>query len=237
MKIGSNGFVGIGPGVNPSQQLEVNGKIFVNNPNGEIISNGLGTGTLGGQFRAVTGNYGFMIRTDPTDTYFLLTASGSPYGQWNSLRPFIVNNATGNVSLVAEGTASVGIGTTTTATNAKLAIKDGHIQTQQGTAIPNGNISVTGGATGTFTGMGTSPTDIAGKISITTPAAASTVTVTFSKVYATAPVVVITPTSANAAADMAKTFVTSTTTSFTINFAASPAANTKTFNYMVVETQ
>ena len=49
----------------------------------------------GGQFRAVQGNYGFFIRNDGGVTYFLLTASGDPYGGWNGLRPLSINNVSG----------------------------------------------------------------------------------------------------------------------------------------------
>nr|WP_311236390.1 hypothetical protein [Escherichia coli] len=60
---------------------------------GEIISksaNGL---------RIAYGNYGFFIRNDGSNTYFMLTASGDNLGTWNSLRPLIINNANGTVSI------------------------------------------------------------------------------------------------------------------------------------------
>lgn len=71
-------------------------------PSGNItgsreIQTVLGTGD--GQFRAVSGSYGALLRNDGTDTYLLLTNSGSPYGTFNSLRPFRVADATGNVSM------------------------------------------------------------------------------------------------------------------------------------------
>lgn len=53
----------------------------------------------GGQFRAVQGNYGFFIRNDGGNTYFMLTASGDPYGTWGSLRPFTISNGNGVVSM------------------------------------------------------------------------------------------------------------------------------------------
>lgn len=53
----------------------------------------------GGQFRAVQGNYGFFIRNDGNNTYFMLTASGDPYGTWGSLRPFTISNGNGVVSM------------------------------------------------------------------------------------------------------------------------------------------
>ncbi|EII6456039.1 tail fiber protein [Escherichia coli] len=60
---------------------------------GEIISksaNGL---------RIAYGNYGFFIRNDGSSTYFMLTNSGDSLGTWNSLRPLIINNANGAVSI------------------------------------------------------------------------------------------------------------------------------------------
>ncbi|WP_252869750.1 hypothetical protein, partial [Shigella boydii] len=60
---------------------------------GEIISksaNGL---------RIAYGNYGFFIRNDGGNTYFMLTASGDTLGSWNSLRPITINNTSGVVSI------------------------------------------------------------------------------------------------------------------------------------------
>ena len=45
--------------------------------NGEIIS------TNANAFRAVYGNYGFIIRNDGANVYFMMTGSGDPYGAWN----------------------------------------------------------------------------------------------------------------------------------------------------------
>ncbi|HGV2622077.1 TPA: tail fiber domain-containing protein [Escherichia coli] len=60
---------------------------------GEIISksaNGL---------RIAYGNYGFFIRNDGGSTYFMLTASGDTLGSWNGLRPIIINNTSGAVTI------------------------------------------------------------------------------------------------------------------------------------------
>lgn len=57
----------------------------------------------GGQFRAVAGNYGFFIRNDGANTYFLLTNSGDPYGGWNGHRPFQVDNSNGQVTVGSQG--------------------------------------------------------------------------------------------------------------------------------------
>ncbi|WP_213053394.1 tail fiber protein [Escherichia coli] len=60
---------------------------------GEIISksaNGL---------RIAYGNYGFFIRNDGLNTYFMLTNSGNSLGTYNNLRPLIINNANGTVTI------------------------------------------------------------------------------------------------------------------------------------------
>ncbi|HGW7550313.1 TPA: hypothetical protein ACNRK4_004830, partial [Escherichia coli] len=60
---------------------------------GEIISksaNGL---------RIAYGNYGFFIRNDGSNTYFMLTDSGNSLGTYNRLRPLIINNANGAVTI------------------------------------------------------------------------------------------------------------------------------------------
>lgn len=40
-----------------------------------------------------------MIRNDGANTYFLLTNPGDQQGQWNALRPFIINNSNGEVAI------------------------------------------------------------------------------------------------------------------------------------------
>ncbi|EPM3700235.1 hypothetical protein ACTLIH_004693 [Escherichia coli] len=49
--------------------------------------------------RVAYGNYGFFIRNDGKDSYFMLTASGDRFGSWNNLRPLTINNANGAVSI------------------------------------------------------------------------------------------------------------------------------------------
>lgn len=70
---------------------------------GEIISksaNGL---------RIAYGNYGFFIRNDGSNTYFMLTASGDTLGSWNGLRPIIINNTSGAVTIGNELNVTGGI--------------------------------------------------------------------------------------------------------------------------------
>ncbi len=49
--------------------------------------------------RVAYGNYGFFIRSDGKDTYFMLTKSGDRFGTYNNLRPLTINNANGAVSI------------------------------------------------------------------------------------------------------------------------------------------
>ena len=62
----------------------------------EHIAN-LGDGVA--QFRAIGGNYGYMIRNDGSQTYGLVTASGNPRGSWTDARPWVINNANGVMSI------------------------------------------------------------------------------------------------------------------------------------------
>ncbi|EKJ0871489.1 TPA: hypothetical protein JLV51_003335 [Escherichia coli] len=83
---------------------------------GEVISrsaNGL---------RIAYGNYGFFIRNDGSNTYFMLTDSGNSLGTYNSLRPFIISNHTGNVTIATKLNASGGI-TGSLSGNASTATK------------------------------------------------------------------------------------------------------------------
>jgi hypothetical protein len=81
----------------------------------QVTMNSSWTGDGYGQFRAVYGNYGVILRNDGTTCYLLSTASGSPYGTWNNYRPFQWNLSTGAVTIAADGTSTtfggVAIGT------------------------------------------------------------------------------------------------------------------------------
>ncbi|HDD9973026.1 TPA: tail fiber protein [Escherichia coli] len=49
--------------------------------------------------RMIAGDYGVIWRNDGANTYLLMTDKGDQYGGWNGLRPFAVNNATGEVTI------------------------------------------------------------------------------------------------------------------------------------------
>lgn len=60
---------------------------------GEIISSNINA------FRAISGDYGAIIRNDGEHLYFLLTNSKDQYGDFNGLRPLYINLATGLVKM------------------------------------------------------------------------------------------------------------------------------------------
>ncbi len=60
---------------------------------GEIVSK------YANGFRIAYGSFGFFIRNDGSNTYFMLTASGDTLGSWNALRPMYINNVSGAVTM------------------------------------------------------------------------------------------------------------------------------------------
>lgn len=129
----------------------------------------------------------------------------------------------------------------TAVTNSLLVIKNGHITTQRTTAP---TVAANANAGTSASASLSNATDVAGKLSLTTGSAAFAsgiqCTVTFNKAYAVAPIVVITPTNANAAstAVIQQIFITTTTTTFSINFGVADLASVaRTWMYHVIETQ
>jgi hypothetical protein len=90
--IKEGGNVGIGVS-SPGYLVDVNGPMQAA---GEFIAS---TISPYGQFRAISGNYGFFVRNDGSNTYFMVTASGDQYGVYSSLRPFQIGNASGDVTI------------------------------------------------------------------------------------------------------------------------------------------
>lgn len=113
---GTEGFIGIGTS-NPQAKLDVNGEI---------------RSTLNGgasNLRMLSGGYASMLRNDGVNTYLLFTNNNDINGGWNSLRPLMISNATGNVAFadakvnIIHDNGYVGIGTSNPL--AKLHIESG----------------------------------------------------------------------------------------------------------------
>lgn len=98
---------------------------------GSIVTNFELRSTYSNGLRIVYGNYGFFIRNDGPMTYFLLTNSADQYGSWSSLRPLIINNATGAVS--------IGNGLTVSGTLTASTISIGGIGTLKSTIADSGS--------------------------------------------------------------------------------------------------
>lgn len=123
------------------EELQVSTEGYIRGRN-EIQSSSCGSG---GQFRAVQGDYGFFIRNDGGNTYFMLTESGAPWGTWGSLRPFTISNTTGRVSIgnglnvagTATLTGTLNVSGTLTATAATIMMQSNqrrHITFNNGTS-------------------------------------------------------------------------------------------------------
>ncbi|MBL7986989.1 MAG: hypothetical protein JNJ94_02855 [Chlorobi bacterium] len=129
---------------------------------------------------------------------------------------------------------TIRVGTTTSSTNSRMTIRDGHLQSQQTTAPTTGTLG-----TGVVSAVLTNATDVAGIITIATnatPATGAQATVTFNLPYGIAPIVVLTPANGNASGIV--NHATRTAAGFTVNFNAAPAASTSyQFYYHVIETQ
>ncbi|EPP1854168.1 prophage tail fiber N-terminal domain-containing protein [Escherichia coli] len=67
----------------------------------EIVARG------GNLIRMIGGEYGALWRNDGAKTYLLLTNQGDVYGGWNTLRPFAIDNATGELVIGTKLSASL----------------------------------------------------------------------------------------------------------------------------------
>lgn len=139
-----------------------------------------------------------------------------------------------------QGELMLGAGAVT-GTNVMVSIKNGHIKVAQTTA-PTAVVSANAGTGATCTV--TNAVDSGGTINLTTtatsPATGVQCTVTFNKAYGVAPKCVITPSNNNAItqAVLSGIFLTTTTTTFVVNFANSDATG-HAYNWMYhcMETQ
>lgn len=92
-------------------------KIYAND---EIVARG------GNQVRMIGGDYGALWRNDGSRTYLLFTAKGDPNGNWNDLRPFMIDNATGELTIGTKLNAGQGVnGNASSATKLQTARKIG----------------------------------------------------------------------------------------------------------------
>lgn len=140
-----------------------------------------------------------------------------------------------------QGEQQIGAGAVT-GTNVLLSLKGGHLKIAQTTA-PTVAVNSNAG-TGASCSV-SNATDSAGRLSLTTGTLATSsgtqCTVTFNKAYGVAPVCVLSPTNANAAANSVTRqidFPTPSTTVFTINFGIAETAGTAyTWAYHCIETQ
>ncbi len=141
--LAANGNFGV-RNTSPAYPLEVSGVIRASD---EVIS----TGSNG--FRITQGNFGTFFRNDGTSFYLLSTASGSPYGSWNSLRPFTYTLATGAVSIDGTGAGTTLGGSlyvsSSTTLNGSVGI-NGYTTINNGLTLNAGDLTVyrPGGTTG-----------------------------------------------------------------------------------------
>ncbi len=156
----------------------------------------------------------------------------------NSAFSLLVKDVANTDLFSVRNDGNVGIGTINPSVNSRLAIKDGHFQTQQttGPTIIGNNNAIAAFWNG-------NSTDVAGIIEIqinASPLPGAQATVTFNQSYNSAPIVVITPMNnfygAKAVA-LSDVFVTTSTSGFTINFniAYPIPSSTMYFNYIVIE--
>ena len=84
--------------------------------NGEIVARGEN------QIRMIGGDYGVLWRNDGVKTHLLFTAKGDQYGGWNNLRPFMIDNATGELTIGTTLNAGRGVnGNASSATKLQTA--------------------------------------------------------------------------------------------------------------------
>lgn len=107
---------------------------------GAISASGEITTTSVSSFRMVYGNYGAFWRNDGVGLYLMLTNAGDQHGAFNSLRPFLVETATGTVKLhyntkglTALANGDIGIGTDTPAYKLDVA---GQARFSKGLVVP-----------------------------------------------------------------------------------------------------
>lgn len=128
--------------------------ILWNGKSGNLTTDGGFVSKYPDGLRIAYGNYGFFIRNDGSNTYFMLTNSGeAETGTWNSLRPFVINNSTGAVSIqnglsVGGGLSANSITEGGTALSSKYAAAS---HNHSASNITSGTLGVARGGTGATT--------------------------------------------------------------------------------------
>lgn len=158
----------------------------------------------------------------------IISYENTPFNFGNNSVTFMTGLPNGNV----------GIGTTAPSLNSRLAIKDGHFQSQQAVAPTIGGSN---GVTASFWGPGA--TDVTGIIQLSmggTTGSGTQATITFNKTYANTPIVILTPVNNTYAADAVAVnhvYVVASPTGFNIvfNTAYANPLFTMYFNYIVIE--
>lgn len=121
-------------------------------PHGSFISENQDAG--GANFRAINGGYGAYLRNDGTNVWLLQTASGSPYGGFNSYQPFRWSLTTGQVVVDGSG-AGASCGGNFTAGGNLTANSDERLKTDWG-MLPDDFIDrLAGVRSGTYTRVDT----------------------------------------------------------------------------------
>lgn len=90
---------------------------------GTLKTSGALQSTTANGLRLVQGNYGFFVRHDGTNVYFMFTKSGDQYGSYNSLRPITISDTTGAVSI------GNGLGTNTLTASTSIAVGSANYRT------------------------------------------------------------------------------------------------------------
>jgi|GEM_PF-4919525 len=186
------------------------------------------TGATGGTGIGSTGATG--PAGAPTGT----TGATGPVG-CTSINYVMKSNGTNAICTVApiyeDGNGFIGIGTTSP--TALLHIKDGHFRSEQNVP-PTITMTLPSGLSGAALNSGS--TDMKGIITTTgtTMSGTNTVlTITFNSTYTIAPVVVIT--AANEVSRYIEFFVTSTVSTFVLDFRSDITRTAPSFNYIVIE--
>ena len=220
-----------------SNSITVNSGGTASEAYGEYIS--ISTGGLSGTITSAFGLFinGVSIANIPNyrGIYIGNFAAGG-----SIKRPFEYAGSGENSPVIVNYDGSVLIGTSTSVTNAKLSVVNGHIQSGQTTkpTIVAGSAMGTGGTVSL-----TDATDVAGIINLNLGTSAwgsgQIAAITFNKAYSTPPIVIITPRSGGAALGVVnqRPFVITTTLGFFIHFGApATSAISMQFNYYVIET-